>query len=136
MQFAHVIHWHFEAAFVFSSLGRSPTESCAAFKGYIFQSLVRQTSLNEKTHGVVLQITGGVREYSMDCIQKLGRDELDSALDVLRMMFDQNQPPPNTTAAWSTAAAAAGHHIGHLYVARGELAVDCERHQNGIFSLP
>ena len=74
----------------------------------------------------------------MDCIRKLRRDELDSALDVLRMMFDQSQPPPNTTAAWSTAAAAAGYHIGYLYVARGgqEFAVDCERHQNGIFSLP
>ena len=42
----------------------------------------------------------------MDCIQKLRRDELDSALDVLRMMFDQSQPPPNSTAAWSAAAVA------------------------------
>ena len=103
-----------------------------AFKIVIFQNVVGMTPLNAQMQGVLLKITGGIREYSVDCVQKLQRDELDSALDVLRMTFDQNRPPPNTTAAWSTAAAAAGYHFGHLYVARGghsgrgELFVDYE----------
>ena len=83
-----------------------------------------------------------MREDSLDCVQKLRRDELDSALEVLHMMFDQSEPLPTSTAAWSAAAAAAGHHIGHLYGAlgghrgRGELAINFKMHQHGIFSLP
>ena len=108
----------------------------------MYQCLVRRTPLHERTHGVVLKITGGIQEYSLDCIQKLRRGELDAALDVLRELFDQSRPHPNTTAAWSAAATAAGHYVGLVYVARGghsgrgELAVDVERHTHGIFSLP
>jgi hypothetical protein len=85
----------------------------------MYQSLVQQTPLHERTHGVVLKITSGVREYSLDCIQKLRRGKLDAALDVIRELFDQSRPLPHTTAAWSAAATAAGHYVGHVYVARG-----------------
>ena len=91
---------------------------------------------------MLLKITSGIHEYSLDCVQKLRRNELDKALYVLRELFDQSRPLPNTTAAWSAAAAAAGHHVGLVYVARGghsgrgELSVDVEWHTNGIFSLP
>ena len=133
------IHWHFVAAFVFPPLGPTPPESCRAF---LYQSLVRRTPLHEQTHGVVLKITSGIREYSLDCVQKLRRGELDAVLDVLRELFDQSRPLPHTTAVWSAAATAAGHYVGLVYVARGghsgrgELAVDVERHAHGIFSLP
>ena len=88
------IHWHFEAAFVFPPLGITPTEPCRAFKEFLYQSLVRQTPLHEQTHSVVLKITSGVREYSLDCIQKLRRGKLDAALDVIRELFDQSRPLP------------------------------------------
>ena len=38
-----------------------------------------------------------MRDYSLDCVPKLRRDELDSALEVLHMMFDQSEPLPTST---------------------------------------
>ena len=91
---------------------------------------------------MLLKITSGIREYSLDRVQKMRGNELDDALQVLRELFDQHRPLPNTTAGWSAAAAAAGHHVGLLYVARGghhgrgELSIDVERHSNGFFLCP
>ena len=80
-------------------------------KYFVLDVLVIQYT---KVKCVVLKITSGVQEYSLDCIQKLRRGKLDAALDVIRELFDQSRPLPNTTAVWSAAATAAGHYIGHV----------------------
>ena len=81
-----------------------------------------------------------MREDSLDCVQKLRRDELDSALEVPHMMFDQSEPLPTSTAAWSAAAAAAGHHIGmgHLEgtAGKGNWPSISRCTNMGFFSLP
>jgi hypothetical protein len=87
--------WHIHAALQLPNSpvqpGPTPPESCRAFKEFLFQALARRTPLYDEVHGVLLKITSGIREYSLDCVQKMRGNELHKALQVLRELFDQSK---------------------------------------------
>ena len=54
-----------------------------------------------------------------DGVQRLRRDELGAAVEILADLFCQVPPAPGTISEWSAATATAGHQAGFLYVVEG-----------------
>ena len=119
-----------------ASPGNRPHTSGEHFKRWLFDELCRDTPVNREVHGVVVSIANNTSKYSLDCVQRLQRDELMKACYILQRLFSQCPAIPGSCAAWSHAAEQAGHHVGNIYVVeggRGEPSIRVERHPFGIF---
>ena len=87
----------------------------------------------------MLSISNNVSTYSLNCLQRLQRDELTKVCFLLNKLFCQWPAVAGSCAAWSYAADLAGHRVGEIYVVegghqgRGELSMRAVSHPHGIF---
>ena len=100
--------------------GATPEASAEGFNDFMMMQLYAATPLSQTMNGVRIGMVAGRTLYARNCVQKLQRDELTRALEVIEELFCQTTPPRGSVAEWSLLVEASGIRVGEVFVLEGD----------------